>query len=69
MIGLRSAAKPALIFWGFKDIAFREKELNRWKAELADFEVHEFRDCGHFLAEEAPGRMLPVLHAFMERTR
>ena len=61
-------AKPALIFWGFKDIAFREKELNRWKAELVDFEVHEFKDCGHFLAEEAPDRMLPALHAFMERT-
>ena len=63
------AGKPALIFWGFKDIAFREKELNRWKAELADFEAHEFKDCGHFLAEEAPDRMLPALHAFMERTR
>ena len=62
-------AKPALVFWGFKDIAFREKELNRWKAELADFEVHEFKDCGHFLAEEAPDRMLPALHAFMERAR
>ena len=60
-------AKPALIFWGFKDIAFREKELNRWKAELADYEVHEYKDCGHFLAEEAPDRMLPALHAFMER--
>ncbi|MCY4412193.1 MAG: alpha/beta fold hydrolase [Caldilineaceae bacterium] len=62
-------AKPALVFWGFKDIAFREKELNRWKAELADIEVHEFKDCGHFLAEEAPDRMLPALHAFMERAR
>ena len=61
--------KPTLIFWGFKDIAFREKELGRWKAELADFEAHEFKDCGHFLAEEAPDRMLPALHAFMERTR
>lgn len=61
------SAKPALIFWGFKDIAFREKELNRWKAELADCEVHEFRDCGHFLAEEAPDRMLPALRGFMER--
>ena len=27
-------AKPALIFWGFKDIAFRKKELERWKGEL-----------------------------------
>lgn len=61
--------KPALIFWGFKDIAFRKKELERWKSELADFEAHEFQDCGHFLAEEAPDRILPALRAFMERTQ
>ena len=61
--------KPALIFWGFKDIAFREKELERWKSELADFELHECKDCGHFLAEEAPDRIVPALRAFMERTQ
>ena len=61
--------KPALIFWGFKDIAFRKKELERWKSELADFEAHEFKDCGHFLAEEAPDRILPALRAFMQRTQ
>ena len=60
-------AKPALIFWGLKDIAFRRKELARWKGELADFELHEFEDCGHFLAEEAPERMLSALRAFMAR--
>ena len=63
------SGKPALIFWGFKDIAFRKKELERWKAELADFEAHEFQDCGHFLAEEAPDRILPALRAFMQRTQ
>ena len=60
------AGKPTLLFWGFKDIAFREKELGRWKSELQDYELHEFRDCGHFLAEEAPERMLPALRSFME---
>ena len=58
-------ARPALIFWGSKDIAFRTKELDRWRSELADVEVHEFADCGHFLAEEAPERILPALRAFM----
>ena len=57
--------KPALIFWGSKDIAFRSKELDRWRSELADVEVHEFADCGHFLAEEAPERILPALRAFL----
>ena len=59
--------KPSLILWGLRDIAFRRKELERWKAELADFTVHEFEDCGHFLAEEAPERILPELRAFLAR--
>ena len=58
--------KPALVLWGNKDIAFRTKELDRWRAELADCEVHEFADCGHFLAEEAPERIVPLLRTFMQ---
>ena len=57
--------KPTLVLWGAKDIAFRTKELDRWKSELSDCEVLEFADCGHFLAEEAPERILPVLRAFV----
>ena len=62
-------AKPALIFWGFRDIAFRKKELEVWKSELADFRLHEFEDCGHFLAEEAPERILPALRQFMAEAK
>lgn len=57
--------KPAVIFWGDKDIAFRSKELERWKSELSDYQLHQFSDCGHFLAEEAPERILPVLQALV----
>lgn len=59
--------KPALVLWGSKDIAFRTKELDRWRAELPDCQVHEFADCGHFLAEEAPERILPLLRDFMQQ--
>ena len=59
--------KPALLFWGAKDIAFRKKELARWQSELADATTQEFDDCGHFLAEETPERILPVLRAFLSR--
>ena len=60
--------KPALILWGLKDIAFRKKELEYWKAELANFEEHIFEDCGHFLAEEAPEKIIPILQTFMVKT-
>ena len=59
-------SKPALVLWGNKDIAFRTKELDRWREELADCEGHEFADCGHFLAEEAPERIVPLLRTFMQ---
>ena len=62
------ADKPALIVWGLRDIAFRKKELNRWKSELSDIEVYEFENCGHFLAEEAPEELANALRAFMDRT-
>ena len=59
---------PALIFWGLKDIAFRRKEMERWQSELTNAELHAFEDCGHFLAEEAPEKILPVLSSFIKRT-
>ena len=62
------ADKPTLIVWGLQDIAFRKKELDRWKSELSDIEVHEFENCGHFLAEEAPEELANALRAFMDRT-
>jgi pimeloyl-ACP methyl ester carboxylesterase len=29
--------------------------------------MRRFEDCGHFLAEEAPERILPVLQEFMAK--
>lgn len=61
------AEKPALIVWGMKDIAFREKELNRWIEALPQAEVVRLPGVGHFVQEEAPeelgravGRFLPT---------
>ena len=61
--------KPALLLWGLRDIAFRRQELERWKSELTEFELHEFADCGHFLAEEAPDRVGSALRDFMGQAR
>ena len=61
------AGKPALALWGLRDIAFRREELEVWRSSLADIEAHEFDDIGHFAAEEAPDRILPLLREFMRR--
>ena len=62
------ADKPALVVWGCRDIAFRKKELDRWKSALSDLELHVFEDHGHFLAEEAPEAAMAALRGFMNRT-
>jgi hypothetical protein len=35
-----------------KDIAFREKELNRWVGAFSGPKVVRYSDCGHYAAEE-----------------
>lgn len=48
------AHMDAAIVWGMKDIAFREKELNRWCELFPQAPVTELPDVGHFVSEEAP---------------
>ena len=58
--------KPSLVLWGHKDIAFRQKELSAWQAELTDCECHSFGQLGHFLAEEAPDSVTHLIAEFMQ---
>lgn len=63
------ANKPVLILWGCRDMAFRRRELDRWMSAMWDYECHEFTRCGHFLAEEAPDKVVSMLRAFLRRTQ
>jgi haloalkane dehalogenase len=55
------ADKPALLAWGMKDIAFREKELKRWEATLHHARTIRFADTGHFVSEEVPGPLADAI--------
>jgi len=59
------ADKPALIVWGMKDIAFREKELNRWIEALPQAEVVRLPDVGHYVQDEAPQRLGEAVERFL----
>ena len=58
-------SKPALIVWGMKDIAFREKELLRWTELLPEAHVVQLVDAGHFVQEEAGDRLADALETFL----
>lgn len=52
---------PALLIWAGKDIAFRDKELDRWTRELPDATVVRLPDAGHFLASDAPAEFADAI--------
>ncbi len=59
---------PTLICWGMKDIAFREKELNRWRDLFASAEIHCFQDAGHYVQQEKAKEIIPIMQHFMTKT-
>jgi len=60
--------KPSLILWGKKDIAFRTKELKRWKETFADAKIHEFDGFGHFVQEEMGEELCPIIEQFLMKS-
>jgi haloalkane dehalogenase len=56
---------PAHFVWPDKDIAFRDKELQRWRRLLPQAGVTPLSNCGHFLWLEAPGEAAAALAEFM----
>lgn len=59
------ADKPTLILWGMKDIAFRKKELNRWKSVMKNFKVQTFDDAGHYPHEERHEEAAKIIESFL----
>ncbi|NWJ95338.1 MAG: alpha/beta fold hydrolase [Chloroflexi bacterium] len=59
-------AKPTLILWGLRDIAFRKKELERWKGVLHNYTVHTFANVGHYPQEENYEEVGRLLTLFLE---
>lgn len=57
--------KPALILWGMRDFAFRERELNRWTGLFSNSKVVRYHDSGHFIQEEKGSELCPVIEEFL----
>ena len=61
----RLVAKPAMIAWGMKDIAFREKELRKWQGLFPRAEVTRFAQAGHYVQDEAGEAIAQLMRAFI----
>lgn len=58
---------PMLLPWGMKDWVFDEAFLNGWIKRFPHARVERFADCGHFLLEDAPERLVPMIADFLAR--
>jgi haloalkane dehalogenase len=56
---------PAFFVWPENDVAFRDKELARWRAALPQAEVRRLPSCGHFLWIDAPDECLSAVRGFL----
>lgn len=56
---------PTLICWGAKDFVFDDHFLAAWKKFLPQAEVHRFADAGHYVLEDAPERIIPLMKQFV----
>jgi pimeloyl-ACP methyl ester carboxylesterase len=58
---------PMFLPWGMKDWVFDEAFLNGWTRRFPRARVERFDDCGHFLLEDAPERLVPLISGFVAR--
>jgi len=63
----RFAAKPVLVCWGERDFVFDRDYLAEWRRRFPSAEVHSFPDAGHYVLEDVPHRLLPLLRSFLKR--
>lgn len=59
--------KPALIIWGMKDIAFRQKELDTFTLFLKNSQTLVLEDVGHYVQDEAGERIITPINEFLNK--
>ncbi|WP_305788114.1 alpha/beta fold hydrolase [Symbioplanes lichenis] len=63
---LRTTQPPTLVVWGANDVIFPAAGAHPYKRDLKDIEFHLF-DSGHFLLEDRPDEVFPLIHDFLSR--
>ena len=53
--------KPICLIWGEQDFCFHLGFLKRWQQIYPKAEVHTFAEASHYLLEDAPDKILPLI--------
>lgn len=62
------ADRPCQIIWGLRDWCFRPSCLERFRAIFPKARVHAFEDASHYVVEDAPQRIIPLMQDFLAHT-
>ncbi len=58
---------PMLICWGKHDFVFDDDYLTEWQRRFPNAEVHRFPDAGHYVLEDVPEQVIPLVEDFLKR--
>jgi haloalkane dehalogenase len=58
---------PMLICWGEHDFVFDSDYLAEWQRRFPNAEVHRFPDAGHYVLEDVPEKIVPLIGRFLGR--
>ena len=56
---------PQLVCWGERDFVFTLPYLEKWQRQFPGAEVHRFSDAGHYLLEDVPDKVVPLIKKFL----
>jgi pimeloyl-ACP methyl ester carboxylesterase len=57
---------PMLVCWGMKDFVFDRHFLKEWESRFPNAEFHRFDDVGHYILEDAPEQVIPLVQQFLQ---
>ncbi len=58
---------PMLICWGKHDFVFTIEYLAEWRRRFPHAESHIFSDAGHYILEDVPEKVIPLVKDVLER--
>jgi haloalkane dehalogenase len=56
---------PMMILWGAHDFVFDRDYYREWRRRFPNAPAHWFADAGHYLLEDVPNKIVPLIREFL----